>query len=175
MKVDTSKIDGYETMSAEEKLRALEAYEFEAPKADTSELNRLKAALDKATSEAAANKRALRERQTDEEAKAAAAQEELDSMKQELESLRADRTMGQHKASYMEIGYDAETAEANAKALMSGDFATVFANEKRFIEAQKKAALAGAINNQPNLSAGNPPSIQKEPDELAAFRKAAGL
>ena len=30
-KIDVTRIEGYESMSAEEKLAALEAYEFEAP------------------------------------------------------------------------------------------------------------------------------------------------
>ena len=37
MKIDTTAITGYAEMTAEEKLAALEAYEFEAPKTDESE------------------------------------------------------------------------------------------------------------------------------------------
>jgi hypothetical protein len=47
MKIDTTAISGYAEMSAEEKLAALEAYEFEAPKADESEeVKKLKELLD---------------------------------------------------------------------------------------------------------------------------------
>ena len=62
MKVDVSKIAGFDEMSAEDKVKAVLEYEFDEPKApDTSaEINRLKAALSKANSESAEWKRALR-------------------------------------------------------------------------------------------------------------------
>ena len=69
MKVDTSKINGYSEMSAEEKLAALESFEIEVPNGD-GEIEKLKAALSKSNSEAAEYKRQLRAKQTDEEAKA---------------------------------------------------------------------------------------------------------
>lgn len=54
MKIDTTAIAGYEEMSTEEKLAALEAYEFEAPAPkDGEEVTKLKAALSKANSDAA--------------------------------------------------------------------------------------------------------------------------
>ena len=57
MKIDVSKIDGYETMSAEEKLKALEEYDIEPPKDD----KKWKDALDKATAEASKYKKELRQ------------------------------------------------------------------------------------------------------------------
>jgi hypothetical protein len=66
MKIDVSKIDGFEAMSAEDKLAALMGYEFEEPKTpDNSEITKLKAALSKANSEAAEWKRSFREKQTE--------------------------------------------------------------------------------------------------------------
>ena len=65
MKIDTSTINGYAEMSAADKLKALEAYEFEAPaQKDDGEVTRLKAALSKANSEASDWKKQLREKQT---------------------------------------------------------------------------------------------------------------
>ena len=42
MKIDTSKIDGYQDMTAEEKLAALEGFELETPPSDDKEIQRLK-------------------------------------------------------------------------------------------------------------------------------------
>ena len=50
MKIDTSKITGYSEMSAEDKLKALEGFEFDEPKHDSGETDKLKAALSKAKS-----------------------------------------------------------------------------------------------------------------------------
>lgn len=180
MKVDTSKINGYAEMSSEEKLSALEAYEFDSPPppspVDNGELERLKAALDKATSEAAANKKALREKQSAEEAKAAQEAEERESILKELEALKKDKAISAHKAQYLELGYDAEMAETNAKALYSGDFDTVFSNQKKFIEAQRKAAAASALDSQPGLSTGSPMTKENVGDPFeASLRKFAGL
>ena len=48
MKIDTTAISGYAEMSAEEKLAALEAFEFETPAPkDTDEVTKLKTALSK--------------------------------------------------------------------------------------------------------------------------------
>ena len=54
-KIDTTKIEGFEEMSSEEKLIALMAYEFADPKPtdNSGEVNKLKTALSKANSEAA--------------------------------------------------------------------------------------------------------------------------
>jgi hypothetical protein len=53
MRIDTAKIENYETMSAEDKLKALEEYEFETPTPkENDEVTKLKAALSKANSDA---------------------------------------------------------------------------------------------------------------------------
>ena len=69
MKIDVSKIDGFEAMSAEDKLAALMGYEFEEPKAPeaNAEVTKLKAALSKANSEAADWKRQFRDKQTEQD------------------------------------------------------------------------------------------------------------
>lgn len=176
MKVDTGKIEGYAEMSAEEKLSALEAYEFETPDSGTSaEVERLKAALSKSNSENAEWKRKYNSKLSDEEQKAAKDEEERNAILKELEALKKDKAISGHKASYLSLGYDEETAEANARALYAGDFEKVFANHKKFIETQKKTAAAGALDSQPGLSVGKPVT-GKEMENRAtdAFRKAAG-
>ena len=51
-KIDTTKIEGYESMTAEQKLEALTAYEFEEEQGD-SEVERLRSSLSKANKDAA--------------------------------------------------------------------------------------------------------------------------
>lgn len=176
MKIDTSKIEGYAGMTPEQKLEALEAFEIEAPRADTGEIQRLRDAVSKANSEAADYKKQLRAKLSDEEAKAAKEAEEREAIEKELASLRKEKAIGTYKAAYLELGYDAEMAAENASALHSGDFAKVFANQKKFIEAQKKAAVAGALDKQPGLSSGKPVTGENaESSAVSAFRAGAGL
>lgn len=177
MKVDTTKIAGFDEMTAEDKLTALLAYEFEeAPPPNAGEAERLKELLSKSNSEAAEYKRQLRAKQSDEEAKAAKDAEEREAILKELEALKTDKAISAHKASYLSLGYDEATADANAKALHKGDFETVFANQKKFIEAQRKAALASAMDKQPGLSSGEPITKENAGDPFeASLRKFAGL
>lgn len=172
MKVDTSKIQGYQDMTPEEKLAALEGFEFEEHRDE--EYKKLRDALTKANSEAAEYKKQLRAKLTDDEAKAAKEAEERESMQKELEALKRDKAVGSFKSAYLELGYDAEMASANAEALHSGDFATVFKNQKAFIENVRKTAAAGALDKQPGLSSGEP-ATSAEDAAMKAFRKGAGV
>ena len=63
-KIDVTKIEGYENMTAEEKLAVLEGFEYDD---NTSELERYKNAVSKANSEAAELKRKYNERLSAEE------------------------------------------------------------------------------------------------------------
>lgn len=174
MKIDTSRIENYENMTPEEKLAALEGFEFEAPKPDTSEIQRLKEAVSKANSEAADYKKQLRAKQTDDEAKAQQDAEEREAMQKELEGLRREKAVSAYQAKFLGLGYDAESAEKAAKALQAGDFDTVFATQEKFIETAKKDAVAGSLKHQPTLTGGAPVGKETVEDPVvAAFRKSA--
>lgn len=176
MRIDTTKIEGYADMSPEQKLAALEGYDVEVPGPDTSEIQRLKEAVSRANSEAADYKKQLRAKQTDDEAKAAEDAKAREAMQQELESLRRDKAIGAYQAKFLELGYDAADAADAAKALQAGDFDKVFAVQAAFIDATKKAAVAGALDHQPGLTPGEP--IGKEAQkqaEIAKLRRYMGL
>ena len=176
-KIDLSKIEGYEAMSAEDKLKALESYEFEAP-ANTQNEERLKSALSKANSEAAEYKRQLREKQTEEEKKAAERAEQEKKDKEELEALRRENKVNKFKANYIAAGYSAELAEESAKAQVDGDTDTVMKNQLAFIEATKKDLETKALGNQPGLSKGSAPNNAPKTSEdkiVELAMKYAGL
>ena len=176
MKIDTSRIDGYQNMTAEEKLAALEGFELEAPPPDDKEIQRLKDALSKSNSEAADYKRQLRAKMTDDEAKAAEEAKTREALETELENLRKDKAISSYQAKFLGLGYDAESAAAAAAALQAGEFDKVFDAQATFIEAAKKAAVAGALNDQPGLSQGKPLGKEaQEKAELEKLRKYMGL
>lgn len=162
-KIDVSRIEGYEGMSAEEKLEALTNYEFDipTPEPDSAEITKLQRLLSKANSEAADYKKALREKQTESERAEADRAEAEKALRDELDALRKDKTISGYQAKYLALGYDADLAQKTAAAMASGDLETVFANQAIFNEKQKQAFDAAALNKQPGLSAGQPPQSKQ--------------
>ena len=165
-KIDTSTIEGFENMSAEEKVNALLSFEIAEPKNNDAEILKLKNSLSKSNSEAADYKRKLQEKMTEDERKEALRKESEEAMKNELEALRKEKTVSTYKASFLGLGYAEELAQATAEAMSNGDMATVFANQKLFNEAQAKAFLEKSMSQQPGLSSGVPPKAQNL-DELS--------
>ena len=164
MRIDVNGIEGYAEMTPEEKIAALEGYEFaeadnkEKPKPETaksnSEIERLKAALSRANSEAAESKRQLKARMSAEEQEAAEREERDRKLQEELEQLRKEKTVSGFTAKYLKLGYDEELAVATATAMADGDTDTVFANQAAFIESQKTKYATDSLNKQPGLTAG---------------------
>lgn len=176
-KIDTKSIEGFNEMSAEEKLNALLGYEFEAPKQDESaELTRVRNALNKASGEAAEYKRALREKQTEAERAEADRLERENALQEQLNAYKARERVSTYKAQYMSIGYDAVTAETLANATPEGMTDEFFAMQKTFIDQQKQNALSEALNRQPKPSVGTPPTTtDAEQAEMAKLRRSIGL
>lgn len=176
MKIDTSTIEGFEEMSAEDKLNALLGYEFEAPKQDNSEIDKLKASLSKANSEAADWKRQFREKQSEAE-RAEAERAEREKEKDELlRAYQEKERVSSYKAKLMTAGVDAETADIMAKSLPDGVSDDYFTAYQSFIEAKTKEIESAALSKQPGLSVGTPPTTQTaERDRQNELRKYAGL
>ena len=151
-KIDISAIEGYEEMTAEEKLAALEAYEV--PEPDFTGFVK-KELLDKASSEAANFKRQLRERMTEEEAAKAKAAEDMASMQEELAQLRREKIVQEYTAQFLGLGYDKDLAHETAEALEKGDMHTVFLNQTLFSQNREKALKAELLKDTPKPPAGN--------------------
>ena len=172
----TEKITGYAEMSAEDKLKALEAFEFEETKSDSGETDKLKAALSKANSEAAEWKRQFREKQTEQE-RAEAERAEAEKAKDErLRELERKITVGDYLANCLSLGYDKDLALRAAEAMADNDAATIFACQQDFLESKKKEYEAAALNKQPTITSGSPPTAQQADNEATnKLRKAMGL
>ena len=177
MRIDTAKIENYESMSAEDKLKALEEYEWETPAPkESDEVTRLKNALSKANSDAAEWKRQYRETQTAAERAEAERAEREKAVEDELRNLRREKTVSGYLAQYLALGYEKELALKAAEATADGDAATTIACQQTFLEAKTKELEAAALNKQPTLSFGSPPTAQDaEADAYNKMRKAWGL
>ena len=175
MKIDTAKIENYAEMSAEEKLAALEAYEFEDPKPvkDTDEVAKLKTALSKANSDAAEWKRQYRDgldaaKRAEEERK-----EHEAAVEEELRSLRRDKTVSGYKANCLALGYDNELAQRAAEAMADGNAAEIMTCQQEFLELKQKELEEKALNKQPGLSVGAPPTAKVAENEAINKQRAA--
>ena len=176
MKIDTTQISGYAEMTAEEKLKALEEFEIEAPKDSTEEVNKLRAALSNANSQAAEWKRQFREKQTEAERAEAERKEREAAVEDELRTLRRDKTVSGYVAQYLALGYSKELALKAAEAKADGDAATDFECQREHQEAMRKEMEEAALNKQPTLTSGAPPTAkQAEQENINKMRHYFGL
>ena len=148
----TTSIEGYENMTAEEKLAALEALDIAEP--DYTGYVK-KDLLDKANSEAAGYKRQLKEKMSQEEQASAQREEEWNAMKAELETLKADKAVSEYTAQFLGIGYDEALAKSTAVALNKGDMATMFANHAKFVATREKNLKTELLKGTPTPPAGD--------------------
>ena len=155
-KIDISTIEGYEAMTPEQKLAALESLEI--PEPDYSGYVK-KELFDKASSEIAGYKKQIFESMTAEEAAKAEADEKMAAIQAELEQLRQDKVIQEYTAQFLSIGYDKELASETAVALQKGDMNTVFLNQTKFATLREKALKAELMKNTPKPPAGNGPLL----------------
>ena len=120
-----------------------------------AEVNRLKAALSKANSEAADYKKQLRTKQTDDEAAAASQKEEHDRLVQENADLKRSMALSERKAKLLAMDYDESLADETAAAMVDGDMDKVMANQSKYLEVQKKNIQADAMRKTPRPAAGD--------------------
>lgn len=175
-KIDPSKIEGFDNLSADEKVAALLNQEIEVEQTEPADVTKLKTSLSKANSEAAEYRRLLREKQTEAE-RAEAERAEKDREREELlKSLLEEKRVSTYKAQLMAAGVDADTADLMAKSLPEGVADEYFLATKSFLDNQRQKLLTESINKQPGLSVGTPPTAaQAEREEENRLRKHMGL
>ena len=153
-KIDTTQIEGYESMTAEEKLKALEEFEYED---NFDELQKQKNLVSKANGEAADWKRKHNALLTEEQKKEQERKDkeaEYDSMKEEIASLKKANLVSDHKAKLLGLGYDEELATETATAMADGDTAKVFENQQKFLKAHDKQFEAELLKKTPRNGEG---------------------
>lgn len=149
-KIDTSKIVGYENMTADEKVAALEAYE-----SDDSEIERYKNAVSKANSEAAAYKKQLNEQK----AGAQTSETKIIELENKIAEMQKQSKISALTARYLTLGYDSDLAAQTAEAYVNGDDELVFANAAKANEAMAQKVRGGELNNTPRPAAGSPTKV----------------
>lgn len=152
------------------------ALSVEAPKADMTGFIS-KEHFDKVASEAAGYKKQLRAQMSEAEAKAAEEAEKYAAIVAERDQLKADKSIAENAKSLIAIGYDEKLATEVATALYNGDSAAVIKAQAKFVDEQKKAALAEAVKGTPvpptSNSGGN--NVTKEQFNQMTYSERAKL
>ena len=133
--IDTSAIEGFDSMSAEQKLDAL--LKIELP--DMSQFVS-KEVFDKKASEAAGLSKKLKETVPDSEVK---------QLRDKIAELEKSNTIKDYTEKFRNMGYEPELAAATAKAMADGDMATVFANGEKHRAALEQKIKEDLMNKTP--------------------------
>ena len=173
--VDVSTIEGYAEMSAEDKVKALEAFEYED---NAAELERLKNSVSKSNAEAKSWKDKYNAKLTDEDKKKEAAEEAKKQEAQKFADLESKynellkkSTLKEHTISLTGLGFDEKLAGETATAIVDGDATKLFANMKKFLETYRKSIEKELMDKTPGVS-GNGAQSQNEEDPALAFVRA---
>lgn len=144
--------------------------EIAALKAENDTLKRdgekLKAAQSNASADASEWKKKYHSTLDEASRKEAERLEAEQAMRDELNALKTEKRISSYTAKLMEVGFDAQTAAQMAMSLPDGITDEFFTQQKSFLDSQKQLAKTEAINNQPKLTVGEPPTVTKEDADI---------
>lgn len=147
-----------------------------------AEIERLKAAnekqkdaISKANGEAAEWKRQFRETQTEQQRAEAERAEREKAREARIAELEAKERVSNYKSKLMDGGVDHAAADIMAKALPEGVSDEYFATLKSYLSNQRQAVETAALNKQPGLSVGMPPTGSVKTEEDAKYDRWFGL
>lgn len=152
-KIDTSKIEGYDSMSAEDKLKALEEYEYED---NADELEKQKNLLSKANGEAAEWKKKFNALSKDGKDTRESLEKKVTDMETELAELKKEKKQSEYVAALVSQGFSEDNAKDAAAALIEGDMAKYFECSRKHNEGLEKDIEARLLKNTQRPPAGDP-------------------
>lgn len=172
--IDTSTIQGFDTMTAEDKVNAL--LRMEIP--DKVDLTGYiaKSQFDKVSSELADAKKQLKSKMSEDEAKKAEDDQARLDMEEKYNALLKKSTIAEHTSRFLALGYEEKLARETAEALFDGDMEKVFLNQQKANEAIEKKIRADLMKQEPrpsNTSGGNEDATVEWAKALAASRNAS--
>ena len=170
MKIDVAQITDYDSLSLEEKVAALENFEYDDHSEAVETLGKYKEATDKATREAAEYKKQLKALQDQQKTGNSKADDTIAKLQEQVAELTRQNTIASYTAQFTALGYDAELAQATAIATADGDVATVFENQRKFLEQHDKDTKANILKQTPKPGQGGT-GKQAPAMTLEKFRK----
>lgn len=176
--IDTSKIEGFDGMTADQKIQALLGVTIP----DEVDLSKYvsKATFDKTSSDLAEAKRQLKGKMSeDEQAAAARAEKEaadkaaLEDLQAKLDAANRQLLVSTYKNSYLALGYEEKLAQETAEALASGDTAKVFANQSKHKTAMEAKIKADLMMKDPRPGRGGGSDSTEEDSGVALAKELA--
>ena len=168
--INTEQISGFNEMSPEEQVKALLGYEFDdgakALKDAEDRAAKLKAAVDKASSEAADYKKQLNAKLSDEELKQQETAATMQAMQEKLAEYEQREKLSTAKAAFLGGGFDEATAAAAAGAFIAGDIEKMSAAVKKFRETIVASAKSELMGNAPKPDGGSGAKVRTKEDIL---------
>lgn len=149
----TDKIQGYDKMTPEEKIKALEAYEVAEPDYTGYVKKEL---FDKTASELADSKKQLREKMSADEIKAKEDAEKQEKLQKDYDDLVRKVALSENKAKLLALGYEDKLATETAEAMVDGNLDKVFTNQEKHLESVKKKVREDVLHSTPKPEGGNP-------------------
>lgn len=171
MPIDTTVIEGFESMTAEQKVEAL--LKVEVPeKIDLSGYVK-KDLFDKTASELAEAKKTIKGKMSEDEAAKAQADADRKALEDKYTELLRKSTIAEHTARYIAMpGYDEKLARETAEALFDGNMEKVFENQQKANAAYEKKLRADLVKQDPKPDGAGGGSEEK--DEAVEFAKKLG-
>jgi len=151
-RIDTSGIEGYDSMTAEEKLAALEAFEYED---NTAKYEQMKSSFDRASKEAADWKKKHNQLLSDDERKKQENDEALSQMQKELEELRREKYLSTHEAKALALGMDEKTAKTVSEAIVDGKYEVMFDTFGKFLKTHDHEIEVNLLKDTPRAPGGD--------------------
>lgn len=133
------------------------------------QIEKLKKATDKATSEASNYKKQLRERQSADEIAAIEKAEREAKQQEEIESMRRELSVSKFEKNFLSLGYDNDLASRAAVAQYDNNVEELFEIQKAFTEQLLKKAKAELVKQTPVTPISNDSNVsmtQAEFDKL---------
>ena len=140
--------DAYKEGMTLEEIEAAMA-EVELPEDLSTEVERLKTANSKLSSENAEWKRKHREALSEEERKAQETADLLKQLQDRNAELERESGLAKHKAKFLGMGYDEALASDAAAAMVDGDMEKLFSYQLKHQEALEKKIRADALKSTP--------------------------
>lgn len=170
-KIDTASISGFGEMTPEQQVQALLGFEYDdgsaALKAAEETAAKLKAAVDKASSEAAGYKKQLNASRTEEERAKLETEETLRAMQEKLAEYEQREKVSAARAAFLGAGFDEQGAASAAEAFIAGDVDAIAAAMKAYRGIVETATKSQLMSDSPKPSGSSAPKVRTKADILA--------
>lgn len=146
--ISTEGIEGFESMTAEQKVEAL--LKVEVPERVDLSGYIQKSQFDKVSSELAEAKKTIKSKMTEDEAAKAQADADRKALEDKYTELLRKSTIAEHTARFIAMpGYDEKLARETAEALFDGNMDKVFENQQKANAAYEKKLRAEMVKQDP--------------------------